>query len=114
LPSPSLLAHPWDTATAASTQQKAEQGDPIPGYPDAPAPIERGALKKSLEEEKAQAVASETLRAFEFLKQGAVLLTNRKPDAEGWIEIPRDRLAGHSEIAFVAVQLGGVATHSIT
>lgn len=114
LPSPSLLAHPWDTATAASTLQKAEQGDPIPGSADAPAPMERGALQKSLEEEKAQAVASETLRAFEFLKQGAVLLTNRKPDAEGWIEIPRDRLAGHSEIAFVAVQLGGVATHSIT
>lgn len=114
LPSPSLIAYPWDTATAASTLQKAELGDAIPGSADAPAPMERGGLQKSLGEEKAQSAASESLRAFEYLKQGAVLLANRKPDAEGWIEIPRDRLAGHSEITLVAVQLGGVATHSLT
>jgi hypothetical protein len=114
LPSPSLLAYPWDTATAASTLQMAKQGDAIPGSADAPAPMERAGLERSLGEEKAQATQSESLRAFEFLKQGAVLLTNRKPDAEGWVEIPRDRLAGHSGITLVAVQLGGVATHSIT
>jgi hypothetical protein len=114
LPSPSLIAYPWDTATAASSLQKAELGDAIPGSADAPAPMERGGLQKSLGDEKAQSAAGESLRSFEFLKQGAVLLSNRKPDAEGWIEIPRDRLAGQSGIALVAVQVGGVATHSIT
>lgn len=114
LPSPSLLAYPWDTATAASTPQRAEQGEAIPRSADAPAPMERGGLQKNQGEEKSQSVASESLRAFEFLKQGAMLLANRKPDAEGWIEIPRDRLAGQSGINLVAVQFGGVATHSIT
>jgi hypothetical protein len=111
LSQPSLLLNPWDTAATENTRRDAATGDATPPSPSTPMFSESsGVQDKRLREGDAE---REPKSSYEFLGRPAAILANRRPDANGWLEIPLEGLQGYHQLTAVIVSDEGVTAESI-
>lgn len=110
LAQPSLLLNPWDTVTTENQLRQAAAGDappPSPAAPMAADPMIAGSAKGGF------GIPNAGKSFFEFLGKNAILLANRRPDKDGWIEIKVDGLTGYHTLTAIVVDADGIATRTI-
>lgn len=109
LSQPSLLLNPWDTVTTANAKQEASRGDMPP--PASNAPMAADAMNREFA--KMMAAPGGGRSFFEFLANSAIFLANRRPNKEGWIELPIEGLKGYHSVTAVVVDGAGIVSQTI-
>lgn len=110
LTQPSLLLNPWDTASTVNATLQAKTGDLPPPMSPAPMGADPDRLGRLAEK---QSGADEPSRFLEFLNDSAILLANRTPDADGWVELPLADLQGYQTVTAVLVDGLGLVSQTI-
>lgn len=111
LSQPSLLLNPWDTAATENLRREAASGDAPPPSPSTPLTAESLDLQdKRLRDGDAE---REPKSSYEFLGRPAAMIANRRPDANGWVDVPLAGLQGYHQLTAVVVSDEGVSAESI-
>ena len=89
LPKPGLLLNPWETEETTNQVQEAKDGEAPP-----PSSMKRSA--NQMADMMAEATDQELVGSsdYDFLADSGVILTNLRPDQDGWVQIPSDLLEG--------------------
>lgn len=99
LPQPSLLVHPWEISLSENQSKQAAGGTAVPSIasPEGAAP----AAPAAAPEEKAapQAVAT----SYDFLARSTLIAANLKPDDQGRLSVPLEKLDGQTTVVVLAV-----------
>ena len=110
LAQPSLLLNPWDTASTVNSSDQAEAGQvPPPMAADAMG-RDPGSMAPSA---KQVAEGGAGLLGYDFLADNAILMANRKPDAQGWVELPLEGLKGYQTVTAVVVDGTSMTSRTI-
>ncbi|MGN6546639.1 MAG: hypothetical protein ACTHK7_16410, partial [Aureliella sp.] len=99
LPQPSLLVHPWEVSVSENQSKQAAAGEAIPPM-SAPAPA---APTESAAAAGGKAVQAPQSTSYDFLAQGTLVAANLKPDDEGMVVVPLEKLKGYSSVTVLAV-----------
>jgi hypothetical protein len=111
LPQPSLLLNPWDTASTENARREAGSGDATPPSPANPQAADAFGLNDASAAPKA--AENQGRSSYEFLSKPAAIVANRRPDANGWIEVPLAELQGYHGVTAVIVSDEGVSSKTI-
>ncbi len=87
LPKPGLLLNPWETQETINQTQEAKAGEAPP-----PASMKRSA--NQMADMMAEAMDQELIGSsdYDFLADSGIILTNLRPDQDGWVNLPNDVL----------------------
>lgn len=102
---PSLLLNPWARQTTTTAVAQALGGG---AYGAAGAP--RTQASQAMAERSAQAAGTATFASFDFLPGDAVLLYNLRPDRDGKVVVPRDKLGEASAVQVICVDDEGTSS----
>ncbi|MCA8923206.1 MAG: hypothetical protein KDD82_15430 [Planctomycetes bacterium] len=102
---PGLILNPWSRQDTSTELQDARGGDAF-GSSASRKSREEG---KDLPSQKPYAGGGGERACFDFLEHPACLRKNLRPDAEGWVSVPRAALHGQTLLRAVAVDPRGVA-----
>lgn len=111
LSQPSLLLNPWDTASTENARREAGSGDAPPPSPANPQAADAFGLNDASAAPKAAETQGRS--SYEFLSKPAAIIANRRPDANGWIELPLAELQGYHGVTAVIVGDEGVSSKTI-
>jgi hypothetical protein len=95
---PELLLNPWAVRDTQTGQEQLQQGDEFAAA--APAPATEAVREPTGE---AAPVVPTDFASLDFLAKPSVVLLNARPDAQGEVRIPREKLQGKQMICVVAV-----------
>ena len=95
---PELLLNPWELQSTQTDRDDAKAGESFRGAP----PPSPQAMRK-LDHKTSSSSSSDGFSVLDFLSQGAVMLTNLKPDQAGVVHIPLAKLGYNRHIQLLAL-----------
>lgn len=108
---PSILLNPWELSTTQNQSVFAKGGDDLAAL--APAPQDMPSLAKAGADPMNRGDGSIQSYDYDFLVRGAVIASNLRPDANGWIELDIGNWEGLTSLSVVAVHPSMTASRRI-
>ncbi|NLI76920.1 MAG: hypothetical protein GX442_10830 [Candidatus Riflebacteria bacterium] len=109
---PSLLLNPWSLRKTETGTQDAKTGDRWDRVAE-PCPEPSDEMRGGAGPGQG-AGGEEDFSQFDFLPEPSLLVANLRPDADGFVEIPGDKLGARQQIQVVAVDLRGAVFREIS
>ncbi len=109
---PSLLLNPWSLRKTETGTQEAQGGDVWSRMPE---PVPEAGLGGGGGGRPQQATPGEDdFPQVDFLPEPSLLLANLRPDADGNVEIPLDKLGARQQVQVVAVDQRGAVFREVS
>ncbi len=103
LPKPGLLLNPWAVRDTSTDREEAQEGDDYKRVPQAPAPAMEPAAAANQPKIAPPEPASVDPHSLDFLASPSAVSFNVRPDKEGVIRIPKDKLSGLNAVHVLAL-----------